>query len=359
MSRIVSLLDWAARVHFVGTVLWGTGGWAVTFFGTSASGWDAATVWLSSLFAGACCAFIFVAVKAGRHASEPNGGSRLIERSTSNDRIRLTLTGDGPFSTVATAGVNRRRTVRVKINNNTDHPLSNGTLRVLNLDPPYRGHTEFFLKGDISIPAREHTFVDVAYYDEGTSRAERGKSMYLAVPLPPFAEAIPALPISSPHTFHLKFLTLEGVLFDELYCRLSLDSGILRFVDWAANPIADPPKILLHEAATRAYEALEDKPYGIAVYGLADAPDDRLIWLCNAIFRYVDGKKPLATLYGSEAPSRVARPLMVEAYNNYDFQIDQSTIVLKSRYDTSQFQNLSVDAAELDAAINELANREV
>jgi hypothetical protein len=66
--RFIELFDWAARVHFAGTAVWAGAGWAVTFFATSASGWDASLVWLASLFAGACCAIIFMAFKA---ASSP------------------------------------------------------------------------------------------------------------------------------------------------------------------------------------------------------------------------------------------------------------------------------------------------
>jgi hypothetical protein len=61
MSRLISLIDWAARVHFVGTVLWAAGIWALTFFSTSAQGWDASSVWLASLLAGAAAAIIYIA----------------------------------------------------------------------------------------------------------------------------------------------------------------------------------------------------------------------------------------------------------------------------------------------------------
>jgi len=38
MRRIVEFVDWIARAHFVGTMCWAGGGWAVTFFGASAWG---------------------------------------------------------------------------------------------------------------------------------------------------------------------------------------------------------------------------------------------------------------------------------------------------------------------------------
>jgi hypothetical protein len=67
--RIIEFIDWVARVHFVGTMVWGGGGWAVTFFATSANGWDVSLVWISSVFAGACCALIFIAFKLRRFES--------------------------------------------------------------------------------------------------------------------------------------------------------------------------------------------------------------------------------------------------------------------------------------------------
>jgi hypothetical protein len=70
-QRVIGLLDWMARVHFVGTMLWGVGGWAVTFFSTAASGWDASSVWIASIFVGACCAIIYIAFKLNRFAPQP------------------------------------------------------------------------------------------------------------------------------------------------------------------------------------------------------------------------------------------------------------------------------------------------
>jgi hypothetical protein len=69
--RFIELFDWVARVHFAGTAGWAVAGWAVTFFATSANGWDVSAVWLASLFAGACCAIIFMAFRAASFAVIP------------------------------------------------------------------------------------------------------------------------------------------------------------------------------------------------------------------------------------------------------------------------------------------------
>lgn len=63
MRRIIEFIDWAARVHFIGTVSWGVGSWAVTFFGLSAFGWDPGLVWVGSFIAGACGSVIFIGVR--------------------------------------------------------------------------------------------------------------------------------------------------------------------------------------------------------------------------------------------------------------------------------------------------------
>jgi hypothetical protein len=65
-QRFLSLIDWAARLHFLGTALWGGGAWAVTFFSTSAQGWDASSVWLASIVAGAGVAIIYIAIQLHR-----------------------------------------------------------------------------------------------------------------------------------------------------------------------------------------------------------------------------------------------------------------------------------------------------
>lgn len=77
-QRFIEFIDWAARVHFVGVVLWAFGGWAVTFFTTSVNGWDASAIWIASVVAGACCAFIFIAFKL--HRFESPGGLKTDER---------------------------------------------------------------------------------------------------------------------------------------------------------------------------------------------------------------------------------------------------------------------------------------
>jgi hypothetical protein len=77
--------------------------------------------------------FLFLAAAAisqlsPRSATYPDG----------NKRIKIIIGTGAPYETVEPVGVNRRRTIRVRIENNTDAEISNGKLQVLNLDPPWR-----------------------------------------------------------------------------------------------------------------------------------------------------------------------------------------------------------------------------
>jgi hypothetical protein len=151
--------------------------------------------------------------------------------------VELTIGHGQGYETVGEAGVNRRRTVKVKIKNNTNNEISDGQLNILNLDPPDENRTEFLLRGAIAIAARKSKFVEVACYDEGTSTGARtGAAMLLC--LPPLLGWAPnrlpgQLPIK-PHIFQLRFSSAESGVHDDIYCRLFLDyRRILRLENWS------------------------------------------------------------------------------------------------------------------------------
>jgi|HubBroStandDraft_6_1064221.scaffolds.fasta_scaffold317738_2 hypothetical protein len=200
----------------------------------SAPGTDNKVI-VGSMIVAAIYAFLVWGVPAiKRQRNRPT--EPVINPSTPVVRRAKIIFGTGhPFESIALAGKNKNRTVRVKIENNTDTEISNGTVRILSLDPPQKEHRNFFLKGDITIGARRHTFVDVAYYSEGTSEAPPAPSMRLCVPIPggfTFNSLPGTLPLS-PHTFQLQFSTLEDHVLDEVYCRLSVDQNhILHLEDW-------------------------------------------------------------------------------------------------------------------------------
>jgi hypothetical protein len=152
---------------------------------------------------------------------------------------------DHPFETVAVAGKNKNRTVRVKIENVTDAEISNGTVSILNLDPPQNDHGNFFLKDDITIGPRRHMFIDVAYYSEGTSEALPGPWIKLCVPIPAgfLFHTLPGTLPLVPHTFQLRFWSLEDRTLDEVYCRLFVDENhILHLENWGDSAKLPSPR---------------------------------------------------------------------------------------------------------------------
>jgi hypothetical protein len=159
---------------------------------------------------------------------QPQGGIKAITQAGRNAKQPLQIilgTGDS-FETVESSGANRSRTVRVKIQNNTDTEISNGTLKLLNLDPPNNGYKEFLLKDYITISPNGRIFIDVAAYNEGTSEALVGQWIRLIIPGAAgyfMSTTFGHLLVGIPHTFHLKFSCLNG-FYDEVYCRLHVDS---------------------------------------------------------------------------------------------------------------------------------------
>ena len=160
-------------------------------------------------------------------------------------RAKIIFGTDHPFETTAVAGKNKNWTVRVKIENAPDAEISNGTVSILNLDPPQNDHRNFFLKGDITIGPRRHTFIDVAYYSEGTSEALPGPWIKLCVPIPAgfhFNTLPGTLPLVS-HTLQLRFWSLEDGTLDEVHCRLFVDENhILQLENWGDSTKLPSPQ---------------------------------------------------------------------------------------------------------------------
>jgi hypothetical protein len=269
-----------------------------------------------------------------------------------------------PFETVAVAGVNRSRTVRVKIQNETDAEMSNGMLQLVGLDPPNKDHNDFLLQNGIGIGPRAHTFVDVAAYNEGSSQGRPGTWINLIVP-PAWAFYGPPpnlIPVAT-HTFHLRFSSWDGEHV-KAYCRLSVDeTHILRLQEWgdsATIPAAAAEReISLMEAVTRAYEGIKDRSFSIWIEGVASSPDEILILLCGELTKYQDGKEPLVKLRGSKPPSRVKEEIYMAPLSGYEFVVEGQTIVLQENHGQMRYESLSVNTSELDIAIQNLASREV
>jgi hypothetical protein len=140
-----------------------------------------------------------------------------------------------PYTTIEPSGANLTRTVRAMLKNNTRDGVSNGELRLLNLNPPNDEYKDFLLEDRIIIGPRSSTFIDIAAYNEGTPEAPVGSWIQLIIPNPG-GYFMPAtfghLPIRS-HTFHLQFSSLDDI-FDDICCRIFVDSDhVLHLEGWS------------------------------------------------------------------------------------------------------------------------------
>jgi hypothetical protein len=159
---------------------------------------------------------------------QPQRGIKVSAQAGPNTKqpLEIILGTGAPFDVVEPSGVNRTRIVRVKLQNNTDTEISNGTLKLLNLDPPNNGYKDFLLKDYITIGPHGRIFISVAAYNEGTSEALVGQWIQLIIQ-GAGGYFMPAtfghLHVGIPHTFHLNLSCLNGI-YDEVYCRLHVDS---------------------------------------------------------------------------------------------------------------------------------------
>jgi hypothetical protein len=96
--------------------------------------------------------------------------TRITGSSTKS--VQIVIETGSQFESVALSCLNISRTIRVKIQNNTDNEIYNGALKLLNLDPPNGDHKDFMLKDGITISPRRFSFIDVAAYNEGTANAQ-------------------------------------------------------------------------------------------------------------------------------------------------------------------------------------------
>jgi hypothetical protein len=253
-----------------------------------------------------------------------NGQTKKPSDIVGNDPVKIIFKNEPPFVTVNPAGVNRRRMVRVRIDNNTDKTITNGRLDVSDLDPPYRDNANWLLKDAISIAPHDHTFVEVVYYDEGSSQAKPGTTIGLAVPMGGgfFAEAYPNLPIT-PHTLFLTFSTLEGGFSDKIYCKVFVDSNHVLHFENSGNTSGQNQTTLipLHDAAIRFYEAAEESGFLELEVSLKEPPEKRLDHIKHLLM--VDDRM---NLFGIRPPSRKLRLINKSELTDDLFPGEGSTI---------------------------------
>jgi hypothetical protein len=119
-------------------------------------------------------------------------------------------------------------------------------------------------------------------------------------------------------------------------------------------------RISLMEAATLAYEQTRNRPVASFAEAFGNSNDQILTYYCYAMTRSLDyGRPPLVALQGKRPPSRLNEKIDVALLSNYDFHVENGAIVLRERMGNVRYQDLTVARSEVDAAIKELAGREV
>jgi hypothetical protein len=116
-------------------------------------------------------------------------------------------------------------------------------------------------------------------------------------------------------------------------------------------------QISLFEAATRTYEQTRNSEFSIFPEGITNSSEEILCWYCDQMTRHQNGKEPPVRLFGNRPPSRQKEEIYMAALSRYDFAVEGRAIILQERNGAARYENLSVSAKEVDAAIRELASR--
>jgi hypothetical protein len=219
--------------------------------------------------------------------------------------IRIILGTGEPFESEEPAGTNKRRFVRVKLQNDSKVQVGNCKLGIVNLEPPSRDASgrevsECALKTDILLGPGSEIFAEVAYFDIGSPTALRSNHIRLAVPFRGgfFAEAYAYanLPLS-PHAFDLRLSRFSEV-YDEIRCLLNLDAdGVLKLENQRV-----PDRTLSRSGTSIAAPPLPDPKNRNPQI---DDPNSLLIWLNTQ-------SREAAVVIAARAALRVS-PLVVHA----------------------------------------------
>jgi hypothetical protein len=320
--RFIELFDWAARVHFAGTAVSAGAGWAVTFFGLSAIGWDPGTIWLGSLVAGACCALIFIAFRA--HQFDPQQSERPQQEATRTEPEHWPLRDLFAYLAPHLPLRATKKTEGGAFIDGIDErwkPVGEIVLRQLSLGRVHatgRLHQRPRRLQPAPIPADFWRDAKFTYWflDAGPSNvqdASNGRESYSEI------EVISA---------EAKEIWPRGAEF------------------------------FLLDATRQIWDRIKDSEISIVIVGLTDGADDILTWICNRVARPQNGKEPLVKLWGNQPPSRIPEEIYMAPLSRYDFMIEGNAIVFQERYGKLRYENLTVTAAEVDRAIRELEGQQ-
>ena len=304
------------------------------------------------------------------HLAQPHDQSTLAGKFSPNktltEEVRIVLGKGNYYENIETAGVNRRRIVRVEIQIKSSLSIANGRVDVVDLDPLNSAPSQLLLRDNISIAPTSSIFVEVACYDVGSSRALPGHHIRLVVPMVGgfFAEAYAYanLPLV-PHTFRLRFSRFDQV-FDETPCLLYLDTkGVLKLepdegtyltrrfmrsisvlsADREAKfvPLYDAA-ILIHDQMPRSVADL-----GHETYAKGD-PNKLIIWWCYFL-------SPRLTVFSEEKPSEEKSIFSDHSQrHDYDLFIETKNLIAKQRSGAGLWVNLCVASDELNYIIRQL-----
>jgi hypothetical protein len=282
--------------------------------------------------------------------------SRRQSTQAGSKPFELSLGTGASYEFIAAIGINRGRTVRVKIRNNTDTLITQGKLFIYDLDPPFRDNSQYLLREMIAIDRHGEYLVDVATYAEGTSVAPPGTWINLNVPRGgfAFAESLPLLPVRS-HTMRLHFVNIDGQS-DDVFCRLYVDdTHVLHLEDWGDSSKARliPPSshvayVPLYDAALHAHEELPNSMADVGRRTFSDDPNQLIVWWCYVM-------APKLKIFGERAPSRRREIYSDQSHrNDYDLFVEHKKIVAREREGNGSWTNLCVQSNELEGVIQEL-----
>jgi hypothetical protein len=319
------MVDWIARLYFLGTMASAGIGWAVTFFATSAQGWDAAAVWVASVIVGAGCAIIFIALKASKasvlqnHASPPTASIHVVQPIWWP--LRDLFAYLAPYLPL-------RATKKTESGAFVD-----------GVDPRWKPIGDLVLKP-----------LSLGLLRSNGRQRRSGKRLHAA-------------PISAEFWREAKFtywfldagpsVVQDAHNDSDSFSEIEVDRSEAMAI-WPNGA-----EIPLLDAAREIYEQIKDKPIGVVIEALNDNADDMLSWICIEIAMYKNGKEPLVKLRGNKPPSRLVEEIYTAPLTNYDFVVEGNAIILQQRFENSRYENLAVVAADMDRAIHTMGSRQV
>jgi hypothetical protein len=326
--KVKPRLEAAEHAHFVDVAVsyfWDWRGWAisavpsvVTFIGTSHYQWDPWAVWVASLVVFACVAIIYIAWTLRRSGSLQQNAARPTHIAEGDQSLETQQRGVIDQRSIDLAGV---------VHAVMERALQYG-FKLPPAGDPWVAQYE-------SLKNSTHPI----WTDPETNQLRRDLLQYCAI----VSEGREAGYTAAETQDHRAQLRSFG---RQLIAKLKGEAAPETFIP-------------LMEAATRAYEQLRHTPISIWAEASGDSGEDALTWYCRFLTSTERSEKlaPIA-LTGVQPPSRIQESIDVHP-SEYDFVVENDTIVLQERNGRCRYEKLSVNENELAAAIEEMKKIEV